>query len=89
MKAAIDKWDIMNPDNQEARARFLAAPGGIRTTEAFSQSKDGQTSTSTVSQVASVVPNMPILQMVVWPYCMAISQSVAAWLKPQALTTVY
>ena len=40
MKEAIDKWDIMNPANNEARARFLAAPGGVRTTEAFSQSKE-------------------------------------------------
>ncbi|AMT96647.1 MULTISPECIES: dihydroxy-acid dehydratase [Psychrobacter] len=40
MKEAIDKWDIMNPANHEARARFLAAPGGVRTTEAFSQSKE-------------------------------------------------
>ena len=56
MKEAIDKWDIMNRDNHEARARFLAAPGGVRTTEAFSQSKSGQTLTSTVSQVVSIVP---------------------------------
>ncbi|MBP2281193.1 dihydroxy-acid dehydratase [Psychrobacter sp. PL19] len=40
LKAAIDKWDIMNPDNLEARARYIAAPGGVRTTEAFSQSKE-------------------------------------------------
>ncbi len=40
MKEAIDKWDIMNPDNLEARARYIAAPGGVRTTQAFSQSKE-------------------------------------------------
>lgn len=40
MKEAIDKWDIMNPDNTEARARYIAAPGGVRTTQAFSQSKE-------------------------------------------------
>ncbi len=40
MRAAIDKWDIMNPDNTEARARYIAAPGGVRTTEAFSQNKE-------------------------------------------------
>ncbi|CAM4103162.1 dihydroxy-acid dehydratase [Psychrobacter arenosus] len=40
MKEAIDKWDIMNPNNAEARARYIAAPGGIRTTEAFSQSQE-------------------------------------------------
>ncbi len=40
MRAAIDKWDIMNSDNTEARARYIAAPGGVRTTEAFSQAKE-------------------------------------------------
>nr|WP_201556643.1 dihydroxy-acid dehydratase [uncultured Psychrobacter sp.] len=40
MRAALDKWDIMNPDNTEARARYIAAPGGVRTTEAFSQDKE-------------------------------------------------
>lgn len=40
MQAALDKWDIMNPDNTEARALYIAAPGGVRTTQAFSQSKE-------------------------------------------------
>ena len=40
MREAIDKWDIMNPENTEARARYIAAPGGVRTTQAFSQSKE-------------------------------------------------
>ena len=40
MKEAIDKWDIMNPDNEEARSRYIAAPGGVRTTQAFSQSQE-------------------------------------------------
>ncbi|MGP5061509.1 dihydroxy-acid dehydratase [Psychrobacter celer] len=40
MKEAIDKWDIMNPDNTEARALYIAAPGGVRTTQAFSQAKE-------------------------------------------------
>lgn len=39
MKDAIEKWDIMNPDNTEARALYIAAPGGVRTTQAFSQNK--------------------------------------------------
>ncbi|WP_227429304.1 dihydroxy-acid dehydratase [Psychrobacter sp. I-STPA6b] len=40
MQAALDKWDIMNPDNTEARALYIAAPAGIRTTQAFSQNKE-------------------------------------------------
>ncbi|MCG8147886.1 dihydroxy-acid dehydratase [Moraxella sp. PS-22] len=37
LKAALSQWDIMNPDNTEARERYIAAPGGVRTTKAFSQ----------------------------------------------------
>ncbi|GEL02081.1 dihydroxy-acid dehydratase [Swaminathania salitolerans] len=37
MGAGLAKWDILEGD-EEARTRFLAAPGGVRTTEAFSQS---------------------------------------------------
>lgn len=37
LKAALSQWDIMNPDNAEARERYIAAPGGVRTTQAFSQ----------------------------------------------------
>lgn len=40
LKAALSKWDIMNSDNLEARERYLAAPGGVRTTEAFSQNNE-------------------------------------------------
>jgi dihydroxy-acid dehydratase len=36
---ALAHWDIMNADNVEARERYIAAPGGVRTTEAFSQNK--------------------------------------------------
>lgn len=39
LKDALKQWDIMNPDNEQARERYLAAPGGVRTTEAFSQNK--------------------------------------------------
>lgn len=37
LKAALSQWDIMNPNNTEARERYIAAPGGVRTTQAFSQ----------------------------------------------------
>jgi len=37
MEEALRKWDVLEGDEQ-ARTRFLAAPGGVRTTEAFSQS---------------------------------------------------
>lgn len=37
MAAALAKWDVMNGD-AEAEALFRAAPGGVRTTQAFSQS---------------------------------------------------
>lgn len=36
---AMNNWDITNPENKQAHERFLAAPGGVQTTQAFSQSK--------------------------------------------------
>ncbi len=39
LSAAIKQWDVMNPDNVAARDFYSAAPGGVRTTEAFSQNK--------------------------------------------------
>ncbi|MDQ6959918.1 MAG: dihydroxy-acid dehydratase [Mariprofundaceae bacterium] len=36
---ALATWDITNPDNKEARQLFLAAPGGVPSLEAFSQSE--------------------------------------------------
>ena len=39
LKHALAKWDITNPANEQAHARFKAAPGGVRTTEAFSQNR--------------------------------------------------
>ena len=44
LKEALTQWDIMSPDNlnnpeSAARERYIAAPGGVRTTEAFSQNK--------------------------------------------------
>lgn len=36
---ALEAWDIMRPDATRARERFLAAPGGVPTQTAFSQSR--------------------------------------------------
>jgi dihydroxy-acid dehydratase len=36
---ALNLWDIARANQPEARQLYLAAPGGVRTTEAFSQSK--------------------------------------------------
>ncbi len=36
---AIDKWDVMRTAAPEVDTLFRAAPGGVRTTEAFSQSR--------------------------------------------------
>ncbi|HEY0854150.1 MAG TPA: dihydroxy-acid dehydratase, partial [Devosia sp.] len=38
MGDAIDKWDVSRTNSDSVRNFFLAAPGGVRTTEAFSQS---------------------------------------------------
>ncbi len=39
LEAALNQWDVMNPANTAAHARYKAAPGGVRTTEAFSQNR--------------------------------------------------
>ena len=39
MGEALNRWDISRSDSEKVRELFLAAPGGVRTTEAFSQSK--------------------------------------------------
>lgn len=39
LAAALAKWDVTNSANTEAQQRFLAAPAGVRTTEAFSQNR--------------------------------------------------
>jgi len=36
---ALDQWDLMRTDSPRARARFLAAPGGVPTQVAFSQDR--------------------------------------------------
>ena len=43
LKEAIEKWDISNPNNTIAIERFKAAPGGVRTTQAFSQNRQWKT----------------------------------------------
>lgn len=38
LAAALEDWDVARSESQRAQARFLAAPGGVPTQEAFSQS---------------------------------------------------
>src|SRR5690606_3365662 len=38
MAHALDKWDISRTNSDSVREFFKAAPGGVRTTQAFSQS---------------------------------------------------
>jgi dihydroxy-acid dehydratase len=38
MGDALDKWDISRTNSDSVRNFFMAAPGGVRTTQAFSQS---------------------------------------------------
>ena len=39
MGMALDMWDVARTDDPEVHDFYAAAPGGVRTTEAFSQSK--------------------------------------------------
>ncbi len=38
MGDALDKWDISRTNSESVRQFYMAAPGGVRTTQAFSQS---------------------------------------------------
>jgi dihydroxy-acid dehydratase len=39
MGDALDRWDVSRTNSESVRQFFMAAPGGVRTTEAFSQSQ--------------------------------------------------
>lgn len=42
LQEALEMWDVMNtdhPNHQAARDLYIAAPGGVRTTQAFSQNQ--------------------------------------------------
>lgn len=43
MAEALKKWDISQTDDEDVKLFFRAAPGNVRTTEAFSQSKRWKT----------------------------------------------
>lgn len=43
LKEALDKWDITVTEDEDIKTFFRAAPGNVRTTEAFSQSKRWKT----------------------------------------------
>jgi len=43
MAAAIDLWDITRTDDEAVKTFYRAAPGNVRTTEAFSQNKRWKT----------------------------------------------
>lgn len=40
LKEALAQWDILGKDNHAAHKRYQAAPGGVRTTQAFSQNRE-------------------------------------------------
>ncbi|WP_037587037.1 dihydroxy-acid dehydratase [Stenoxybacter acetivorans] len=39
LQAALQQWDITRSENVAAQQRYLAAPGGVRSTQAFSQNR--------------------------------------------------
>ena len=39
LSAALDQWDVKRTSDQQVTTLYRAAPGGVRTTEAFSQSR--------------------------------------------------
>ena len=39
MQIALDQWDVAATDNEDSKTFYLAGPGNVRTTQAFSQEK--------------------------------------------------
>ena len=67
------------PIRESVRKFFMAAPGGVRTTEAFSPEPTARpNSTSTARTAASATPSTPSARMAAWPCSTAISPSTAA-----------
>ena len=87
---ALDEWDVARATASEAGATFYrAAPGGIATTMAFSQSMRYPDLDLDREQGAFATGRMPTVRMAVWPSCSATLPRTAASLKPPGSTTVF
>lgn len=75
---AIDRWDITRTNSETVRQFFKAAPGGVPTQVAFSQSSrwDDLDTDGENGVIRSV--EKPFSRMAVWPCFMATSLLMAA-----------
>ena len=78
MGDALDNWDVMRTNNPDVHDFYRAAPGGVRTTQAFSQSN--KYTTLDMDRAGGVIRDkkMPFLRMVVLLFCSVTSQKTAA-----------
>jgi dihydroxy-acid dehydratase len=75
----LETWDIMrHGEDSEARRFYRAAPGGVPTTIAFSQSMRYPGVDDDRAEAASATRPMPTRRTAAWPCCTAISPNVAA-----------
>lgn len=77
MGEALDLWDVMRTQERRVREFYSAAPGGIPTTVAFSQSKRYEALDLTGQAVASDPKKTPTARMVVLQCCTGTSQRMA------------
>ena len=78
MGEAIAKWDIKVANNPAAEELFKAAPGGVRTTQAFSQANRFKELDTDREGGGSVRRNMHSRKTVVWRFCSATLPKTAA-----------
>ncbi len=77
LASGIEQWDIRRANDEAVRTFYRAAPGGVPTTEAFSQNRAMMIWIWTARRAASATLNMPIPRMVVSPFSPAISRWMA------------
>ena len=73
----------MNPDNTEARERYIAAPG-THHASLLAKTMRGQILMSTANLAVSAAKNLPTHKTAVWRYCLVISLNVAVSSKQRA-----
>jgi dihydroxy-acid dehydratase len=89
MGAALEHWDIRRTQDPAVQEFFRAAPGGIATTIAFSQSMRYPTWTMTAPKVVSATRRMPTPRTAGLPSCTATSRWTGVSLRPQVWMTAF
>jgi dihydroxy-acid dehydratase len=75
---ALDRWDVVRTQSEKVRQFYMAAPGGVPTQVAFSQTSALTNSISIALMAASATSRMPIRRTAGWPCCSETSPRTAA-----------